>query len=238
MILTALHGFLGRPTDWTGIFRGHSLDKNLKSEDLFASEILGLLEWTEKFNSRQIKTEKNILLGYSLGGRLALHALVSSPEIWTAAIIISAHLGLRTPKEKMDRQKLDEEWALRFEHDSWDKLMNDWNKRDVFKHDSFSFERLENQYSRQTLARVLRNWSLSQQCDLRQKISHLPIPILWIAGADDAIYAQQALQLTLRHSFSQIWIAPSAGHRVPWQCREKFLLKTTQFLEMVYSSNN
>lgn len=98
---------------------------------------------------------------------------------------------------------------------------------------SFKFDRKEKEYSRTTLAQALRKWSLSQQDDLRQKVSSLPMPILWIAGAEDAVYAQQALQLRLSHPLSEIWIVPQAGHRVPWQFPEKFLLKITQFLEMV-----
>lgn len=235
--IKALHGFLGRPSDWTGLFQGHALQGSLYAEDLFALDIPGMWEWAETFNSRQTKTDKNALLGYSLGGRLALHALIHDSNLWSSAVIISAHVGLN-PFEKISRLKIDGEWAHRFENDPWEQLVNDWNKRDVFKQDPFIFKRDEKEYSRVKLAAALRKWSLSQQSDLQQKVSELPMPILWIAGADDVIYAKQASQMRFCHPLSEVWIVPEAGHRVPWQYPEKFLLKITQFLEMVYSSLN
>lgn len=231
MIVTALHGFLGRPMDWTGLFQRHALQTKLRTDDLFAKDIPNMWEWADKFNSRYKESDKNVLLGYSLGGRLALHALISNSKIWSSAVIISAHLGLNSYEEKMGRQEMDEHWARRFENDPWEQVMKDWNQRETFKQDSFKFDRKETEYSRTVLAKALRKWSLSQQDDLRQKVSGLPMPILWIAGAEDAVYAQQALHLRLCHPLSEIWIVPQTGHRVPWQCPEKFLLKITQFLE-------
>ncbi|MBA3815289.1 MAG: alpha/beta fold hydrolase [Parachlamydiaceae bacterium] len=236
MILTALHGFLGKSSDWKDLFQGHILQDKLQSEDLFAENILDMWQWAKQFNSRKAKADEQVLIGYSLGGRLALHALISNPHLWTSAVIVSAHLGLKS-SEKMSRGQIDEEWAQRFESDSWSQLMVEWNNREVFKQDSFHFKREEKDYSRAALAAALRNWSLSKQSDLKQQIMELPMPILWIAGAEDVVYATQALKLHLLHPLSEIWVVPETGHRVPWQCPERFLLKITQFLEMVYPSH-
>lgn len=233
MILKALHGFLGRPRDWTELFQGHAFLDTLQADDLFSGDITDMRQWAREFNSRQMNTDANVLLGYSLGGRLALHALIYNPELWSSAVIISTHSGMSTLEEKMRRRIIDEEWANRFENDPWDRLMDDWNNRDVFKNDSFIFERVETEYSRAKLSAVLRQWSLSRQSDLQQKVSELPMPILWIVGADDASYVQQALRLRFCHPLSGIWIVPKTGHRVPWQRPEQFLLKITRFLEMV-----
>jgi 2-succinyl-6-hydroxy-2,4-cyclohexadiene-1-carboxylate synthase len=222
MNLTALHGFLGRPRDWTDLFHGHLLQDNLQAEDIFAQYTPSMWQWAKNFNAKQTKIDKKVLLGYSLGGRLALHALISNPEVWSSAVIVSAHLGLNS-LEKKNRLAIDEKWANRFEVDPWNELMNDWNHLDVFKHDSFHFERDEKNYSRETLSAILKKWSLSQQDDLHQDVSNLPMPILWIAGAEDVVYARQSMQLRLCHPRSQIWIVPEAGHRVPWQHPEKFL---------------
>lgn len=235
-IIKALHGFLGRPSDWIELFEGHSLQDNLQAENLFSSEITDMCQWAEKFNAKELGPHKKALLGYSLGGRLALHALFNKPEQWSSAVIISAHLGMKI-LEKEYRREIDELWARRFEADSWNELIVDWNNREVFKQDAFCFKRYEKDYSREVLAAALRKWSLSEQSELKQKVSELPMPILWIAGADDLSYAKQALELRLCHPLSEIWIVPEAGHRVPWQHPEKFLLKITQFLEMVYSSH-
>lgn len=231
MIIKALHGFLGTPHDWATLFQGHALQDSVHAIDLFSEDIINMQSWAAQFNSKHHTHDKQSLLGYSLGGRLALHLLIDNPKRWSSAVIVSAHLGL-DQSEKKQRSKIDAEWASRFENDPWDQLMNDWNHRKVFNH-SFAFERKEKGYSRSILANVLRTWSLSHQEDLRERIAELPIPILWIAGENDLIYAEQASKVQLCHPLSEVWIVPKAGHRAPWQHPEIFLLKLSQFLEMV-----
>ncbi|MDA7508581.1 hypothetical protein N8488_01170, partial [Akkermansiaceae bacterium] len=51
----------------------------------------------------------DLILGYSMGGRLALHALTAAPEKWRAAIIVSAHPGLVSGQQ--ERREEDREWA-------------------------------------------------------------------------------------------------------------------------------
>ncbi|MBT7213976.1 MAG: hypothetical protein HN869_02080, partial [Verrucomicrobia bacterium] len=51
----------------------------------------------------------DVILGYSMGGRLALHALTAAPEKWRAAIIVSAHPGLVSGQQ--ERREEDREWA-------------------------------------------------------------------------------------------------------------------------------
>lgn len=203
-MIIALHGFLGLPSDW----------------NLFETSPLNLysLEWTSLKNcAAQINAmnhfDKPILMGYSLGGRLALHALIQEPSKWSGGIIISAHPGLSDPTEKTDRLKRDEEWALKFEHQEWASLMNDWNNQEVFKH-SVHPQREEKDYDRSKLAAILRTCSLGKQEDLREQIRQLQIPLLWIAGEKDPVFSKLAREMELLHSYSHAVIVPNASHRV------------------------
>jgi 2-succinyl-6-hydroxy-2,4-cyclohexadiene-1-carboxylate synthase len=213
----ALHGFLGSPQDWVDFPL-----PNLHRCDLYANgkpeQKFGLLEWAMHFNLGVLK-QKGILMGYSLGGRLALHAVLDAPDLWRAAIIISAHPGLSSDVERQQRKREDEGWAERFLNEPWEDLMKGWNARTVFGGKSHASQRLEHNYDRINLANTLRYWSLSQQNDLLPEIKKLDIPILWVAGELDSRYAAVASRLTLRHPQSKIWIAPASGHRVPWECQ-------------------
>ena len=114
MIIHFLHGFLGFASDWD-IFKNdfypnktifYSIEDFLKKEN---KEKNDLKAFAENFNnyvfSQDKAKEKNILIGYSLGGRLALHCLAEENNHWDAAIIISANLGLVDEQEKILRIK-------------------------------------------------------------------------------------------------------------------------------------
>lgn len=226
----ALHGFLGKPTDWTELLRDSPISGNLHAIDL-SRPLLDLEEWGKHFNSVVKSEEKspNILMGYSLGGRLALHALIQQPDLWDAAIIISAHLGLESEEAKQQRKLSDEHWAKRFETESWDSLIKAWNQQALFNNDSY-FERKEMDYDRAILADFIRIWSLANQTYLLPNLNALKMPILWIAGEKDFSYAEQAKKLVLQHPQSRVWIAPEAGHRVPWQKPKQFLETLNYFI--------
>lgn len=232
--LYALHGFLGRPDDWNFL-----PDRTVQSIDLFTPPLApDLHAWGQNFNQQisisSSPASSRILMGYSLGGRLALHALLQNPSLWHAAIIISANPGLATDEERSQRQIVDEKWATRFENEPWEQLMKAWNQQKAFQSDSFEFTRHEKDYDRKTLADSLRNWSLGKQEYLNEKISKLPIPILWMIGNNDPL-AAKASNIKLQHPQSKIWLAEDAGHRLPWQEPKQFILKLSQFIDGVTS---
>lgn len=231
MEIYALHGFLGRPQDWTQLLSGQ-LSVKLHAADLFNGAPIGSIgEWAEDFCKQAAATEgPRVLMGYSLGGRLALHALLQRPQLWDAAIIISAHTGLQNAKDREHRRQTDELWAARFESDPWNLIIEDWNRREAFKCDTFHFDRREADYQRQTLAAVLRQWSLGLQRNLLPDVAKLELPICWMAGANDEACAAVARQVSLQHSLSKCLIIPEAGHRLPWQKPQEFLTGITDFL--------
>ncbi len=244
MMIYALHGFLGRPHDWNVLFEGHFLHSHIHAVDLFDSSPLPLHAWAETFNNQvaKDKSAKRIVLGYSLGGRLAMHALLQQPKLWDAAILISTHPGIETVSARQSRRHLDEEWAMRFEHEPWEHLMEAWNGRAVFQRDAFRFTRHEADYQRDVLAAVLRQWSLGAQQGLSMQLAQLDLPILWMAGGGDADYARVAKETTFKHAHSRVAILPGVGHRVPWQAPGGFLEELMKFInplrQETYDNNN
>ena len=73
-----------------------------------------------------------MLLGYSLGGRLALHALLHAPELWAGALVVGADTGLADPKEREARVRWDAAWAERFLNEPWEDVLRDWDAQAVF----------------------------------------------------------------------------------------------------------
>lgn len=225
-MIHALHGFFGLPSDWDLFNLPLTAHDVLKISD----PKLGLWKWASNFNAQISKTAgPHILMGYSLGGRLALHVLIDNPTLWSAAILISTNLGLK--ENKNERLALDYNWASRIETESWDSLMTSWENQDVFKNSNFTFDRREVDFNRIEWASAMRHWSLGNQDDLSSQLENLDLPILWIAGKHDLRYSSIANSVALKHRKSKIWIASNAGHRVPWDCPELFKQHVREFYD-------
>ena len=148
-VLWCLHGFLGEGTDWD------QFDfPNAQKPHFFKGKLgnFGLKKWAKIFNKRveeeADQDEKHFLLGYSMGGRLALHALLADPELWSGAIIVSSHLGLESEEEKLQRKVKDEYWAEKFSTQKWDQVIADWNKQAVFQSKCMPFQRKSHNISK------------------------------------------------------------------------------------------
>src|SRR5262249_24349650 len=55
--------------------------------------------------------EPSHLVGYSLGGRLAIGLLVRHPGLFTGATLVSAQPGLATERERLERRMADDRWC-------------------------------------------------------------------------------------------------------------------------------
>jgi 2-succinyl-6-hydroxy-2,4-cyclohexadiene-1-carboxylate synthase len=191
-MIRTLSGFLGLASDWD------------------------FLPWPHS------PTTGDILLGYSMGGRLALQLL--EQQRFTKAVIVSA--GLNAPDE--ERRARDEEWARRFESEEWPSLMDAWNAQPVFG--GHALARSEADYDRRELARQLREWSPAVLPPPR--LESIETPVLWIAGERDAKYVAIAQHAVARLPHAQLWICPDAGHRVPWEQPELFIERLRLFLDL------
>jgi len=222
----SLHGFLGAPGDW-------SLLDHATTWDLFSNDSLSndsLESWARWFNAQHQIGPPKLLMGYSLGGRLALHALIQNPSAWSGAVIISTHPGLQFLPERQMRLEHDHQWAKRFITDPWDQLINDWNQQSVFDADQ-PLVLNEQNFDRTKLYRMMTQWSLGTQSNLRSQIADLDLPILWVSGENDVKFRKLAEGVTLSHPHSKFWIAPQVGHRVHCVQQESFINRLNEFEE-------
>lgn len=233
-MIVALHGFLGLPSDWSRLpFTTDFVPINLW-DDLRAltpkDDDDAFTAWAENFlDSIRVMKEKPVLLGYSLGGRLALHALLRAPEVFAAGIIVSAHPGLQDSQARQERRAHDERWSQRFLDDPWEQVLRDWNAQRTLMSPppelaraAIPLSRKEEDFDRVLLARALRSWSLARQADLRSEIRKCPIPLTFLSGSLDAKFSELNAGLKLTDTQRQI-VIPNAGHRVPWDRPSAFV---------------
>lgn len=212
--LYALHGFLGLPSDWKQI--PFPPQWRCFFVDLYASHLPdpkeGLEAWADAFVSQIDPEEHNILMGYSLGGRLALHCLRAYPGMWKKAFFLSTHPGLDDEQQKTERFLQDQQWAKKFEQKPWESVMDQWNQQAVFGQSPVT--RHEKDYCRSKLSQSLTGWSLAKQRDFRPFLATVPCPIVWLTGEKDQKFTRLASSLQFSHPQSQHHIIPHAGHRL------------------------
>ena len=189
MVITCLHGFLGLPRDW-----------DFLREAGFTIETPPL---------EAIPPRGDVLLGYSMGGRLALRALGG----YKRAVIVSARVRAPEPNRA--------DWSHRFATERWDTLMRDWNAQPIFG--AYAMPRDERDFDREELVRQLREWApVAFE-------GAIDIPTLFVAGERDPKYVAEAEFAVRRWPSAEMWVCPGAAHRVPWEQPELFIARLHAF---------
>jgi 2-succinyl-6-hydroxy-2,4-cyclohexadiene-1-carboxylate synthase len=213
-VIVCVHGLLGEGRDWD-FLRQAGFD--IRTVDLFRSHPLALLA-----------AAADAIVGYSMGGRLALQALLSGAT-FSRAVIVSAGLGIEEPRERLERRERDETWARRFESDPWFEVVRDWNEQPLFE--GRAIVRDERDFDRRALAAALREWSPAVLPPLAPRLHEIEIPVLWIAGERDEKYVVEAKRAVELLPHGELWICPDAGHRVMWNQPASFVDRLREFFD-------
>jgi 2-succinyl-6-hydroxy-2,4-cyclohexadiene-1-carboxylate synthase len=213
-MIHALHGNAGLPEDLSGVlsclnrpFKAWHLWRCLKERPECAS-----LEGFASMLNDDATPGADILLGYSLGARLALHALVQRPGHWRAAILVSPHPGLQSEAEREARKLQDKTWAGRFLNEPWHEVMADWNAQPVLA--GAAAGQHVNESWRRQVAEAFDGWSLSRQQDLRPMLHSVTCPVLWVTGAHDRKFTALAHEAWALLPRGRHAVIAEAGHRV------------------------
>ena len=135
--LVALHGLLGTPAlfDVLGAkLRGHRLlALSLPGHGRPASSVSPTFEETVDVLAAQLDRIGPVdLVGYSLGGRLALALLSRHPELVRRAVFVSAHPGLTDERERSARVAEDEANATLVEQQGLETFVASWEQKPLF----------------------------------------------------------------------------------------------------------
>jgi 2-succinyl-6-hydroxy-2,4-cyclohexadiene-1-carboxylate synthase len=227
-MIWALHGMIGDLTDW------NFLKEKVPSVQAVRlwTEVDRYEPWAERFCARVREVDPEpVLLGYSMGGRLALHALQHDPSLWRGAIIVSSHPGLRGRDERKLRWKADDEWAMKMRELPWDVFVKIWNQQSIFAGSPLPDERQSLFLWRQAITLAFSLWGLSRQNDLRVNFPQISCPVRWITGELDVTYTGLGREAVSLLPLAQHAIIPQAGHRVPWEEPEAFIAEVQAFLQ-------
>ncbi|HCN98479.1 MAG TPA: 2-succinyl-6-hydroxy-2,4-cyclohexadiene-1-carboxylate synthase [Leclercia sp.] len=212
--LVFLHGFSGDRREWQlpgeglGDFPrlyldlpGHGDSAHIAGRDF--SDVSGLLNRT--------LVSYNILnywlIGYSLGGRIAMYHACQRPEGLQGLIVEGAHPGLRDDHERASRRASDAHWAARFRHEPLEAVFADWYQQPVFasltEAQRQALVALRSRNNGAMLAAMLQATSLAEQPDLRAALAECVVPFFYLYGERDDKFRAIAREL------------PAIGHQIP-----------------------
>lgn len=154
-------------------------------------------------------------LGYSMGGRLCLHAALAYPSAVAGLILLGTTAGIEAPGERAVRAAADEAWARRLEAEGIDAFLRSWLAQPLF--DGLDDERAGLEARRENtakgLAASLRRAGTGAQEPLWDRLGALSAPVLVLAGERDARFV--ALSERLVDSIganAELALIPGAGH--------------------------
>lgn len=243
-VLLLLHGFLGSADDWQPLIQVLECDYYLIAVDLPGH---GSSHWEKEdssgvdhFCQRLEQTVKTIeqaqrlnlahfsLLGYSLGGRLAMAYAIAFPDRIEQLMLEGAHPGLVNEQEKEARYQSDLKWAWRFHQEPVAEVLRDWYKQAVFSDlnenqvMSLIYERTKGRSkgSGQLLAEALMAFSLSKQLDYRPALyrikaaSQLTTPVHYFYGENDHKFGRLGQRLLTENVINSVQPIARCGHNI------------------------
>jgi 2-succinyl-6-hydroxy-2,4-cyclohexadiene-1-carboxylate synthase len=201
--IIALHGFLGRGSDWDAVRAASKSALDWQCPDLFGH---GASSFTAPDHDRPCW-----LAGYSLGARLALRWMQETPDRYLGALLLSVNPGnFQTDDQRGGRLASDNAWAEKFRAKPWGELIDEWNRQSIFDTDP-AVQRKEDDFDRTKLALALEDFSAAGQFTDPLK---LPSRLIWLAGARDSKCCPMLDDMRLAGFPGTLLRVENAGHRL------------------------
>jgi 2-succinyl-6-hydroxy-2,4-cyclohexadiene-1-carboxylate synthase len=169
--------------------------------------------------------EGAVLVGYSLGGRLALRAVLREPERYAAVVTVGASAGMDDPALRSARAEADERLAAWMEAASIEDIVGIWERQPLFADQPESL--IEQQrpgrlgHDPAALAMLLRTAGQGVLEPVWHELLTLELPLLAIAGARDEGYVAAAQRMADVAPRGRAAIVEDAGHAAHLQRPER-----------------
>ena len=220
--LLLLHGFLGSSLDFNVLatlleqkyhlllvdLPGHGRS-HIQSPPTFEELALCLKQIITNLGK-----EKADLLGYSMGGRIALYTSCTFPKIFPQCTALSATPGLASKTEQ--KQRLKKDLKLCQHMNDFPRFVKEWYEQPLFNslRKTSAFPSLLNirlQEDPSQLQIALRGLSVANQPSLWEELKNIP-SLHYIYGEEDLAYATLATKIKAACPQARFTGIPNTGH--------------------------
>jgi 2-succinyl-6-hydroxy-2,4-cyclohexadiene-1-carboxylate synthase len=244
----ALHGFLGTGLDysllakhlpnqveaWDLIGHGHT-SVAVEEENYGLTEQLAFL--------KQAIPKGSILMGYSMGGRLALQFACHYPEHLQGLILVSSTPGIHSDEDRNQRVSWDQHMADQVLDLGMDSFLELWNKLPIIQSQShidpehrkhmLNLRRLQSVVG---ISNSMRFFGAGTMTSCWEMLTSLDIPVLLIVGEQDEKYRDLALTMFDMLDNASLGVIPQAGHCAHLENPAATAILIRRWLKDLYSS--
>jgi 2-succinyl-6-hydroxy-2,4-cyclohexadiene-1-carboxylate synthase len=249
--LVLLHGFTGSSESWRELAKrfaqkrpvvaidlpGHGSTRLDVKDGTRGNCAFAAFSWTLDAALREIAIARHALLGYSLGGRLALDHALRKPAGVAALILESASPGIADADERASRRVADEElanFALREGVaafvDRWEQTPVLATQRQLAPQVRAELRRIRLAASAEGLATSLRMHGAGSMPWLGERLGEAGMPALLISGALDEKFCALARTMAQRMPSARHVVVGGAGHTVHLERAEELAREVETFL--------
>jgi 2-succinyl-6-hydroxy-2,4-cyclohexadiene-1-carboxylate synthase len=220
--LLLLHGFTQTGRSWEPV--RHALAARYRS---IAPDLPGHGEFAERRPAsfpacdaylRALGGEPFTLVGYSMGGRIALHAALSVGERVERLVLIGASPGISDPRERAERARSDAALADRIEAIGVEAFVREWEAQPLFDGmprgiaEVAHADRMRN--TAPGLAAALRGLGTGVMPPLWNRLGELEAPVELVVGERDEKFRAIADQMLVALPRARVRVVAGAGHAV------------------------
>ncbi|WP_456277889.1 2-succinyl-6-hydroxy-2,4-cyclohexadiene-1-carboxylate synthase [Bacillus sp. AK128] len=251
--LLLLHGFTGCKENWTFL-----IDRFSSSYQVIALDLLGhgrtespLLEERYSFDRvchdiyqllEQLSISDVHLIGYSMGGRVALAFSIMYPEKITSLLLESSSPGLLTEEERLTRIAADESLAHDIMENGIEPFVKKWENIPLFASQKKLPEETKRKIHGQRLHNVpiglansLKGMGTGRQLSYWDKLEMLKMPVLLVCGELDQKFCQIANQMKIRIPQAIICQISQVGHAIHVEEPDLFVKIVDEFLHSIHN---
>ena len=175
------------------------------------------------------------LVGYSMGGRLALHHALRASPVLGGLVLVGAGAGIEDDAQRAARATQDEDLATWIEHARIEHVVDRWERQPVFA--TQSLELVESQragrlsHDPKWLAVLLRSSGQAATPPVWDRLHELEVPLLAVAGELDGRYVAQARRIAELAPRGAAATIRGAGHAAHLEQPDAFAELLLDFLD-------
>jgi 2-succinyl-6-hydroxy-2,4-cyclohexadiene-1-carboxylate synthase len=158
--------------------------------------------WTAKERIEEIRAAAgpgDVVVGYSMGGRLALHAALGEDVRWGGLVLVGASAGIDDPAAREQRWAEDEALAEWIERSPIEEVVDRWQRNPVFESQDEALVAAQRAgrlaHDPRDLARLLRSAGQGAMAPVWDRLGELPLRVAAMPGELDERYVQAGFQM-------------------------------------------
>ncbi|MDH6064776.1 2-succinyl-6-hydroxy-2,4-cyclohexadiene-1-carboxylate synthase [Umezakia ovalisporum] len=249
-IILFLHGFIGNINEFDEVIKLLANEFSFLTVDLPGhgkTQVFGGDEYYKMENVahgvinllQELKINQCFLVGYSMGGRLALYLTLYFPERFAQVVLESSSPGLATEIERLARVKLDAQIARKLARSvgklDFAAFLQNWYSQPIFgsikNHPQFEImlqSRLGNNPIE--LTKSLQFMGTGNQPSLWAKLKENTTPLLLLAGEYDEKFIAINTEIAQITKLAQLRVINHAGHNIHLEKTEQFVKSIKDFI--------